>query len=349
MPTKSITVTIASIGSSAGPFNISDNVLGVVAMNVSRSQLLAGYSVNVDTTATVVTVTSIGACTTSLTLNLATPTPTPTPTATPTPTVTPTPTQNPIYFDSNFTNTANVCGGNPSNTGGKIWSRLVAPAGTTVEITVKAEQFITSVNSVSASISGILYNTTLPSANPPKGTIVTSSYASILYTDVPNYISDTEVATVTIPAEGYQDYLLIYNTNNIASNFTNGEVRATITKVNGVSVDNGGSLATSYNCSNTTYYEYMISPLGYTMCGDGCNATVSVTDSVYATVLSETLLVGQYLYTSAGGPIWGGGTGNYHRITKVGNMGNGYSAVVSPLGRVVSVTACALVSPGTCA
>jgi hypothetical protein len=250
MATKSITVTIASIGTSVGPFNISDNVLGVVAMNVSRAQLLAGYSVNVDTNASVVTVASTGACTTSLNIYLSTPTPTPTPTITPTPTVTPTPTQAPIYFDSNFTNTANVCGGNPTNTGGKIWSRLVAPSGSTVEFTVTAEQFITSINAVSASISGILYNTTLPSANPTKGTVVTSSYASILSADVPNYISDTEVVTVTIPSQGYQDYLLIYNTYNIASNFTNGEVRATITKVNGVTVSNGGSLATSYNCSN---------------------------------------------------------------------------------------------------
>lgn len=350
MATKSITVTIASIGASAGPFNISDNVLGVVAMDVTRAQLLAGYSVNVDTTATVVTVTSVGTCTTSLTLYLSTPTPTPTPTATPTPTVTPTPTQNPIYFDSNFTNTALVCGGNPTNTGGKIWSRLVAPAGTTVEFTVTAEQFITSVNSVSASISGIMYNTTLPSANPAKGSIVTSSYASIPYTEVPGYISDTQVSTVTISSLGYQDYLLIYNTNNISSNYTNGEFRATITKVNGVSVDNAGSLSTFYNCSNTSYTEYMISPIGYNTCGAACDSAVVVTDSVYATVSTEALLTDQYLFTSAAGTsLWGGGDGLYHRITKVGNMGYGYSAVVSPAGKVISVSTCTSVSPGTCA
>jgi hypothetical protein len=346
MATKSVTVTIASIGASAGPFNISDDVLGVVAMNVSRSQLLAGYSVNISTSASVITVTSIGTCSTSLNIYLATPTPTPTPTITATPTVTPTPTQNPIYFDSNFTNTSNNCG-----SGGRIWSRLIAPAGTTVEVTLTSQQFITSVNSVSASISGTLYLTTLPSANPTPGTVLTSSYASVSYTDIPTVLTNTQVTTQTIPAAGYVDVMLIHRTQNIASNYSNGQSTATITKVNGVSVSNGGSLTTGYNCSDTTYYEYMISPVGYSNCGDACDSTVSVTTSVYATVSSEALLTAQYLYTRSGTTytLWTGGDGLYHRITKVGNMGYGYSCVVIPTGRVVSVNACTSVSPGTCA
>jgi hypothetical protein len=345
MSTKSITVTVSSIGASAGPFNISDNVLGVVAMNVTRSQLLAGYPVNVDVNATVITVTSIGTCTTSLNINLSTPTPTPTPTITPTPTVSPTPTQAPIYFDSNFTNSSNNCG-----SGGRIWSRLVAPAGTTVEFTVTSQQFITSINSVSASISGILYETVLPASIPALGTVVTSSYASVTLAGIPTSLTNTQVTTVTSPSIGYKDYILVYRTNNLASNFTNGQATVTITKVNGVSVVNGGSLSTSYNCSDVTYYDYSISSVGYANCGAACDSTVLPTTTVYATVSNENLLVAQYLYTKSGTTytLWTGGDGLYHRITRVGNMGNGYSAVVIPTGRVVSVNTCTSVSPGTC-
>lgn len=265
MPTKSVTVTVASIGASAGPFNISDDVLGVVAMSVSRAQLLAGYSVNVDTNASVITVTSVGTCTTSLNIYLATPTPTPTPTITPTPTVTPTPTQAPIYFDSNFTSTSNLCG-----RGGRIWSRLIAPSGSTVELTLTSDQYVTSINSVSASMAGTLYLTTLPSANPSPGTVVTSSYDSVLYNDVPTVLTDTEVTTRTIPAAGYIDLMLIHVTNNVASNFSNGQSTVTITKVNGVSVNNAGSLTTGYLCSDrvipscTTATSYLITNNGTT-------------------------------------------------------------------------------------
>ena len=245
MPTKSITVTIASIGVSAGPFNISDNVIGVVSMNVTRAQLLSGYSINVDTAATVVTVTSVGTCNTSLSIYLSTPTPTPTPTITPTPTVTPTPTQAPIYFDSNFTNESNICGD-----GGKIWSRLTAPSGTLVEFTLTSEQFITSINAATASISGILYKTTLPSSSPSLGVVVTSSYASATSAEIPTVITNTQVTTQTVPSSGYVDYILVYRTNNIESNFSSGQTTLTITKVNGVSVSNGGSLSTFYICSD---------------------------------------------------------------------------------------------------
>ena len=345
MATKAVTVIIASIGASAGPFNISDNKLGVIAMNVSRASLLAGYLVNVDTTATVVTVQSIGSCTTSININLTTPTPTPTPTITSTPTVTPTPTQAPIYFDSNLTSTSNVCG-----SGGRIWSRLVGPATSTVELTLTSQHFVTSVNSVSASISGILYGTTLPSSNPTLGSVVLSTADSASYLEIPTVLQETKAATVTIPSSGYIDYILVYRTNNLASNYTNGQATLTVTKVNTVPVSNGGSISTGYVCSDVTYYDYSISSVGYSVCGDACDSAVIPTTTVYATVSNENLLVAQYLYTKSGTTytLWTGGDGKYHRITRVGNMGNGYSAVVIPTGRVVSVNTCTDVSPGTC-
>jgi hypothetical protein len=246
MATKAVTVILSSIGASAGPFNISDDALGIIAMNVTRAQLLAGYSVNVSVDATLVTVTSIGTCTTSLIIYLSTPTPTPTPTVTPTPTITPTPTQSPIYFDSNFTGTSNVCG-----QGGRIWSRLIAPSGTLVEFTVSAVQYITSISSTSACISGGFFETSLPAITPTVGTQITASVATVASANVPIYLTKTQKSEITIPSAGYKDFILVYNTKNISSNYSNGQFSAEITKVNGSSVSNGGKLSTWYNCSDT--------------------------------------------------------------------------------------------------
>lgn len=246
MALKSITVTLSSIGVSAGPFNIADNILGVVAMNVSRASLLAGYTLNVDSSATVVNVISVGACTNSISINLATPLPTATPTITPSPTITPTPTQAPIYFDSNYAGSSNVCG-----QGGRSWSRLIAPSGTTVEITVTAVQFVTSISSTSACVSGGLFETTLPASTPAIGTELKAVTSTVLLADVPRYLESIDTYNLTMPAAGYKDFLIVYRTKNIANNFSNGQFSALVTKVNGVSVSNGGKLSTAYNCSDT--------------------------------------------------------------------------------------------------
>ena len=97
MAVQSILVTVSSIGASEGPFSIYDNVLGILATGVSVAQLLAGYLVNADVTATSILVVSDAPCNTSLTIPIIGPTltPTPTPTSTPTPTPTSTPNQTP--------------------------------------------------------------------------------------------------------------------------------------------------------------------------------------------------------------------------------------------------------------
>lgn len=66
MPTIPVNINISTIGVDAGPFTVSDNVLGVLATNVPRTSLLGNYIVNADTTATQITVTSTGNCTNSL-------------------------------------------------------------------------------------------------------------------------------------------------------------------------------------------------------------------------------------------------------------------------------------------
>jgi hypothetical protein len=100
MAVQTVLVTVSSIGTNAGPFTISDNVLGVLVTGVSAAQLLAGVFVNSDVTATSISVVSDAPCNTSLSIPIIyPPTPTPTQTKTPTPTPTqtpgPTPTQTP--------------------------------------------------------------------------------------------------------------------------------------------------------------------------------------------------------------------------------------------------------------
>jgi hypothetical protein len=95
MAVQTVLVTVSSIGTNAGPFTISDNVLGVLVTGISAAQLLAGVLVNSDVTATSILVVSDAPCNTSLSIPIIyppTPTPTPTRTPTPTPTRTPTPT-----------------------------------------------------------------------------------------------------------------------------------------------------------------------------------------------------------------------------------------------------------------
>lgn len=68
MPTIAVNINLTTIGTGAGPFTISDNVLGVLATNVPRTSLLGNYVVNADTTATQITVTSTGECTNAITI-----------------------------------------------------------------------------------------------------------------------------------------------------------------------------------------------------------------------------------------------------------------------------------------
>lgn len=245
MATTPVTLQIASIGADAGPFIISDNVQGVLAMGVTRAQMLAGYTVNVDTMATLATATSTGVCTTSINFTL---NPAPTPAPTPTPTPAPTPTPVPAFqalFDPNYTSNANVCGD-----GGRVWSRLTGPSGSTVQLTLSVIQGITNVSGSVACIEGVLYETTLPSSYPTPGTMISGVSGSIGSAFVPYFVSDTDTVNVTIPASGYKDVMLVYKTNHLTSNFTNGNFTVQITQYNGTSVS-GDLLSTNYLCSDS--------------------------------------------------------------------------------------------------
>lgn len=258
MATRQITVTLGTIGATAGPFNISDNVLGVIAMNVTRSELLAGYVVSSDVNATSITVTSIGVCTNSTTIYLSTPTPfptfTPTPTGGPTATPTPTPTATPValvaQFDSNYTGYSNICG-----SGGKVWSRLIAPAGSTVILNLNAYHYINNiaVGAASACISGVVYETSLPAIAPANGSSVISATATVLAANIPNYLSTFQVATITMPGTGYQDLILVYTTKNLTTNFTSGQARLSIYSVNGTIMSPAPGISTGYICSDSGF------------------------------------------------------------------------------------------------
>jgi hypothetical protein len=99
--TKTVLIQVTTIGSAAGPFNISDDLSGVVASGVTASQLINGYYVIVDYYATAVYIQSTGVCNTDIKILINpdptltstavnSPTPTPTQTSTPTNTLTPT-------------------------------------------------------------------------------------------------------------------------------------------------------------------------------------------------------------------------------------------------------------------
>lgn len=105
---KTVLININSIGTSAGPFNISSNTDGIVSTGVLASQLISGYYVEVSIDATEIYIISTGICRTNITIKIdpvatqtttpgltksATPTPTQTGSPTPTPTITKTPTQ----------------------------------------------------------------------------------------------------------------------------------------------------------------------------------------------------------------------------------------------------------------
>jgi hypothetical protein len=248
MPTRSVTVTVSTIGASAGPFNISDNVLGVIAMNVTSAQLQAGFVVNTDVNSSTITVISVGTCTNSLAIVLSTPTPTPTPTAGPTntPTPTPSPTPVPVFFDTSYTSTRDTKGG-----GGRSWTRLTGPPGSLVEITLFAEHYISSIQGASACISGSINETVLPSINPAVGTEIASVSGTVIAASVPNYLSDTQITIITIPAGGYKDLIIVYRTKNLLSNFNNGSLKATITAVNSISISNGDFILATYGFSDT--------------------------------------------------------------------------------------------------
>ncbi len=59
-----IVISAATIGGNAGPFTITDSLSNTLASGVTRSQILAGYTVlGVNNSATSVTLTSSGTCT----------------------------------------------------------------------------------------------------------------------------------------------------------------------------------------------------------------------------------------------------------------------------------------------
>ena len=249
MPTRLATVTISSIGTDAGPFSISDNVLGVIASGVTRAELLAGYVVSTDVNSTVINVQSTGVCTTSINIPLPTPTPTPTPTAGPTATPTPTPTATPypVQFDPGYTGYSNVCG-----QGGKAWTRLIAPPGSVIQLSLNGFQFVTSTTSgTSVCLYGGLYETILPAVAPATGTLIADVSATIGVGSLPYYLTNSDTTNIVIPASGYKDILLVYTTKNVGSNFSNGRFSATITAVDGNPITGGSIIYTWYMCSDS--------------------------------------------------------------------------------------------------
>ena len=119
MSLQSILITVTTIGADAQEFTISDDVIGVIATNVTAAELLAGYPTQCDSTATQITIQSESPCLTSLVIPITAVTPTQTPTATvtqtPTTTNTSTPTNTQTPTPTNSATPTNTQTPTPTN------------------------------------------------------------------------------------------------------------------------------------------------------------------------------------------------------------------------------------------
>jgi hypothetical protein len=273
-------------GLAEGPFNLYYDVVDVanlLASGVTRDELLNGYDllgvsdgavsillVNTDpdcantgsyvipgpTPTATVTPTN-----TPTPTNTATPTYTYTATTTPTvtatgtlmPTPTPTNTNTPtgttppvvIYFDSAYGGSDSTC----NDGSGVAYSRLTGPSGSVIEYTLRLSHYITSIviGQASACISGEVYSTSLPSSNPSASIALIS--ASAVTATAPITMTAASSASLTIPAIGYVDLLVLYRTQNLGSNFSAGSGTLQITKVNG-NIVSGDTITATYSCTN---------------------------------------------------------------------------------------------------
>lgn len=181
-----------------------------------------------------------------------TPTPTPTVTITPTPTPTPTPTVTPtpgvlVYFDGSYSGESRE-----NANDGTAWSRLTGPASTEVRLTLTISHYINGFvyGQSSACISGEASSTIIDPPQVPAYPVVDGLIAAYASTSaISGFISDSEFADVTIPAEGYIDILVTYRTQNLATNYTSGQAILQITKVDGVSTS-GQTLTAQYTKTN---------------------------------------------------------------------------------------------------
>lgn len=278
------TVKITS-GLAEGPFSIYYNVVSpstILASGLSRQDLLDGFDVyEVDSSATKILVVNLDPdCLNTGSFDLPSPTPTPTvtatPTATPTQTLTATPTTTPnvtstatptptqtltrtltatptptttvsipaVYFDTSYSGQDSSCDGQ-----GTAYSRLIAPAGTVIELELLVYHYVTGIDSYgTACIAGNAYETTLPSTNPVPGTAIVGGGASTSIS--PALISDSATVSITMPASGYKDILLYYVTNNLSTNFSDGMARLKVFSVNGNNVLDGATISATYSCTN---------------------------------------------------------------------------------------------------
>lgn len=220
--------------------------------------------------------------------------------------------------------------------------RIDAPANTNIKLSLEATGTLTNNSqSYCARLEGTISSSTGPSSTQNSSSLLTTGSRTI-------GSSNSLFVNVTIPGTGY----LVINTSVQTKNSAVGNTTATlkIFEVNGSAANITqsvcvGSTSGVVSCP-VTYYEYNISATGYASCGNACDTGVTTNTTVYATVNSETLLTAQTLYADQSGTVWTGGTGNYHRISKVGNTGNGYSVQVGINGIVNDTRQC--VSSGTC-
>lgn len=95
------------------------------------------------------------------------------------------------------------------------------------------------------------------------------------------------------------------------------------------------------------WYQFNISYLSYSSCGDACDETNHTTHVIYshAEYVGQLLVYGVFSDTN-GTPFVG--SGDYYKVTKTGDAGYGYSVQIDSDGVVYDIRQCSNDNPGTC-
>lgn len=222
MPTVAVNINVSTIGLDAGPFTISDNVLGVLVTGVPRTSLLANYVVNADDTATQITITSTGNCTNAITIPIdfhpcgsPTPPPPPPPPTPPTPPPPPPP--------------------GPPSPGTSTWTIRNADCGFGVIYDVGINgNFIGSLEGPSNfPLSSTLYGT----KTNPSGIVYNSSSNTI----------QVNVST-NLPGSGNCGYLYIYVNGNAFPAYSIQFTSSPYVSISGVYIGDSDAIEVAVNC-----------------------------------------------------------------------------------------------------
>ena len=228
-----VNITVNNIGSDTGPFDIYDDYTGLLATNLSKEDLISGFTIDIDDAASQIRVCSMGICNNILLVPITTfplsPTPSPTPSisVTRTPSITPsislTPTRTPSTTPSISVSPSIIITRTPSVTPSITNSPTVTPS-----ISISSTPSITP--SISVSVTPSISISSTPSVTPsisisPTQSPSSTPGASISISRTPSITpSVTRTPTVTPSPSAFPTLFLGLTTAGVNDACTNGEL-----------------------------------------------------------------------------------------------------------------------------